>query len=266
MSSKKHPLRITRTAHGIRAQSLRTLVKRAWWARRWIAMLEGMRLGPRLGRGRQYALSGQVVDLCLEGTQVTAHVQGSRPEPYLVKLDFSSPPAPGTEGAVSAALGNPLASARLLTDDLPLEIEEACSREGRSLFAPGKTWCGCPDWRKPCKHVAAVLFILGEEIARKPSLLLDLKGIDWEAALPPPESVAPPEDFSARIARVGRSGAAADAAGSGAVLARDGEVRRRARKNLPARAPRGRAPGVGEVRVDERGGGRRRHENRRHRH
>lgn len=197
MSSKKHPLRITRTAHGIRAQNLRTLVKRAWWARRWIAMLEGMRLGPRLGRGRQYALSGQVVDLCLEGTQVTAHVQGSRPEPYLVKLDFSSPPAPGTEGAVSAALGNPLASARLLTDDLPLEIEEACSREGRSLFAPGKTWCGCPDWRKPCKHVAAVLFILGEEIARKPSLLLDLKGIDWEAALPPPESVAPPEDFSA---------------------------------------------------------------------
>ncbi len=197
MSSKKYPLRIARSAHGIRAQDLRTLVKKAWWARRWIAMLEGMRLGPRLGRGRQYAISGQVVDLCIEGSQVVAHVLGARPEPYLVKLDFTASCANAeAEGSVEETLRDPLVPARLLTDDLPLEIEEACAWEGRSLFAPGKTWCSCPDWHKPCKHVAAVLFILGEEITRKPSLLLDLKGIDWEAVLPPDEPVAPPEDFS----------------------------------------------------------------------
>ena len=40
MGSKHYPLRVTRSAFGIRAQDLRTLARGTWWARRWIAALE----------------------------------------------------------------------------------------------------------------------------------------------------------------------------------------------------------------------------------
>ncbi len=198
MSRKRYPLRVARTAHGIRAQDLRTLVRTAWWARRWIAALEEMRLGPRLGRGRQYAVGGQVTDLVLEGPHVEAAVQGSRPQPYRVSLDFTAAAAGGR--AAAALKAAPMLLARLLTDDLPTEVEELLRAEGVPLFpraAPlgtaedGRTlWdvkmrCSCPDWARPCKHLVAVLLILGEEVARHPATLLALRGVDLDDLVPP---------------------------------------------------------------------------------
>ena len=42
------------------------------------------------------------------------------------------------------------------------------------------TKCSCPDYANPCKHAAAALLILGEEIARRPMTLLELRGILME--------------------------------------------------------------------------------------
>lgn len=197
MSRKRYPLRVARTAHGIRAQDLRTLVRTVWWARRWIGALESMRLGPRLGRARQYAISGQVTSLEIEGSHVEALVTGSRPDPYRVTLDFS---AAAPDGATARTIaGEPMLMARLLTDDLPTEVEELLRQEGVALFpraeplgknAQGrpvydvKMNCTCPDWARPCKHLAAVLLLLGEEVARHPSTLLALRGVDVEDLVP----------------------------------------------------------------------------------
>ena len=200
MSRKRYPLRVARTAHGIRAQDLRTLVRTAWWARRWIGALEAMRLGARLGRGRQYAVSGQVTDLVLEGPHVEASVTGSRPEPYRVELDFT---AVRDDGVAKRLLEEPMLLARLLTDDLPTEIEDLLRRADVPLFPRseplGKTpegkpvydvkmSCTCPDWARPCKHVVAVLLLLGEEIARRPSSLLALRGVDVDELAPEGDS------------------------------------------------------------------------------
>ena len=197
MSTRHYPLRIARTAHGIRAQDLRTLVRTAWWARRWMGVLEAMRLGARLGRGRQYAVQGQVVDLDLEGSHVEAKVQGSRPEPYRVMLDFT---AISDGGQLARRLADePMLLGRLLTDDLPTEIDDWFRQAGTPLFPRvepiGKTpegknvfdvrmSCNCPDWARPCKHLVAVLLLLGEEIASRPATLLSLRGIDVEDCLP----------------------------------------------------------------------------------
>lgn len=200
MSRKRYPLRVARTAHGIRAQDLRTLVRTAWWARRWIGALEAMRLGPRLGRGRQYAVAGQVTDLVLEGPHVEASVTGSRPDPYKVSLDFTAVQGDAVAHALRA---EPMLLARLLTDDLPTEVEALLRDEDVPLFPKseplGRTpegkprydvrmTCTCPDWARPCKHVVAVLLLLGEEIARRPSTLLALRGVDVEDLLPPDPS------------------------------------------------------------------------------
>ena len=189
MSKKKYPVRIPRAAAGIRAQESRTGGGRSWWARKWLAAIERMELGARLGRGKNYALSGQITDMKLVGPHVAATVVGSRADPYAVTLDFRTPDAAARARIVARLKAEPMLVARLLVDDLPLEVEQIFRAEGFDLFPGGKlaprtydvtTRCSCPDYANPCKHSSAVLLILGEEIAWRPSALLELRGIPLE--------------------------------------------------------------------------------------
>ena len=189
MSRKKYPIRIPRFAAGIRAQEPRTGVGRSWWARRWRQIMEGMGLGARLGRGRNYAVSGQIVSMQLQGPHVEASVVGTRPDPYLVTIDFRAPDGEARQRILARLQSEPIIAARLLADDMPMEVEGFFKEEGFDLFPGGKlgpgrydmtTRCACPDYANPCKHSSAVLLILGEEIARRPLTLLELRGITAE--------------------------------------------------------------------------------------
>lgn len=189
MSKKRYPVRVPRCASGIRAQEMRTGAGRNWWFRRWQQVLEGMGLGARLGRGKNYAIFGQVTEMRIEGPHVEARVVGTRAEPYRVTIDFRIPEGEARAHICAALRREPMLVARLLADDLPTEVEELFRAEGLTLFpggkiAPGKydmtTRCSCPDYANPCKHSSAVLILLGEEIARRPSTLLDLRGIPME--------------------------------------------------------------------------------------
>ncbi len=186
MSKKRYPVRVPRTAAGIRAQESRTGVGRSWWAREWTHRLEAMGLKGRFGRGRSYAATGQVVTLTIAGPHVEAKVQGTRPKPYSVTVDFRVPEGLARIRIVDALRAEPMLVARLLADDLPMEVRDAFRAEGYDLFPGGKlgpgrydatTACSCPDYANPCKHSAAVLLLLGEEIARRPLTLLELRGI-----------------------------------------------------------------------------------------
>ena len=186
MSKKRYPVRVPRTAAGIRAQESRTGFGRSWWAREWTHRLEAMGLHGRFGRGRNYAASGQVVELKIAGPHVAAKVQGTRPEPYAVTMDFRTPEDAARMRLVAALCAEPMLVARLLADDLPTEVSAMFLGEGYDLFPGGKlgpgrydttTACSCPDYANPCKHTAAVLLLLGEEVARRPLTLLELRGI-----------------------------------------------------------------------------------------
>lgn len=189
MSKKHYPVRIPRYAAGIRAQESRSGGARTWWARRWLEVLERMGLGARLGRGKHYAVSGQVTGMRFEGPHVEAQVVGTRPDPYRVTIDFRVPEDAAREAIVSRIKGEPMIAARLIADDMPTEVEQAFRDCGIDFFPGGKlapgvydmtTACSCPDYANPCKHVSAVLLILGEEIARRPMTLLELRGIAEE--------------------------------------------------------------------------------------
>ena len=102
MSKKRYPVRIPRYATGIRAQESRTGQGRSWWTKEWARRLEAMGLKGRLGRGKNYALSGQVVSMEIEGSRVIAKVQGTRENPYEVTVDFRTPEAAARERLVKA--------------------------------------------------------------------------------------------------------------------------------------------------------------------
>lgn len=197
---RQYPVRIPMTADGIRAQGLKSSANAFWWAKRWIKSLEAMRLGARLGRGKQYALSGQVTSLQIQGPEVTAEVQGSRSNPYKVELSFNALSDEGYGNVVKALEKNPMLIGRLFTNELPMEMEELLQKEGVSLFPAGKLpseegqkprfdvtmSCSCPDWARPCKHIVSIMLLLCDEISLRPSTLLALRGLDIDEIYPSP--------------------------------------------------------------------------------
>jgi uncharacterized Zn finger protein len=97
---------------------------------------------------------------------------------------------------------------------MPTSVDELFSLEDVSLYpvlGKDRLWCSCPDWSKPCKHIAAVLYLLGDVMVRDPALLLRLRGISMTDSDGdrPLEPVTLPlwkggeklEDFIARINR-----------------------------------------------------------------
>lgn len=178
------PSRPRQAKGGIKAQSKRGGFGESWWAKRWIAVLEGFDIGARLSRGRSYARRGQVLSVDVEPGRVKAKVQGSRPQPYDITIKVK-PLTDAEWGQVLAKLGEKaLYTARLLAGEMPQDIETAFADAGVSLF-PGRradleTNCSCPDWSNPCKHIAAVYYLLGEEFDRDPFLIFKLRGLPRE--------------------------------------------------------------------------------------
>jgi uncharacterized Zn finger protein len=169
---------------GIKAQSKRGRFGESWWAKRWIEVLESFDIGARLGRARSYARNGQVLSIDVEKGAVTAEVQGSRPDPYEVRIDLRVLSAADWKKLVKSLAGQALYTAKLLAGEMPQDIEKAFSDAGLSLFPERLkdlvTDCSCPDWSNPCKHIAAVYYLLGEEFDRDPFLLFRLRGLTRE--------------------------------------------------------------------------------------
>ena len=68
------PSRPLQAKGGIKAQSKRGTFGASWWAKRWIAVLEGFDIGSRLERGRSYARRGQVLSIDIDKGLVKAKV------------------------------------------------------------------------------------------------------------------------------------------------------------------------------------------------
>lgn len=169
---------------GIKSQSKRGQFGASWWAKRWIAVLESFQIGARLGRGRSYARRGQVLGIDITEGQVTATVQGSRPRPYDVEIQVKLLSAGQWDKLAKTLAVQALFVAKLLAGEMPSDIETVFEEAGLSLFPEKlgdlKTSCSCPDYSNPCKHIAAVYYLLGEEFDRDPFLLFRLRGLGRE--------------------------------------------------------------------------------------
>jgi uncharacterized Zn finger protein len=165
---------------GIKAKSKRGAIGEQWWSRRFIAFLESSGMSGRLQRGRSYARRGQVLEFSVRAGKVTARVQGSRPQPYQVSITVR-PLTVAQWRAVEARLASQaLFRARLLAGEMPAEIEQVFADCGAPLFPePSRDLamsCNCPDWGVPCKHLAAVCYVLAEAFDDDPFAMLTIRG------------------------------------------------------------------------------------------
>ncbi|HTF51155.1 MAG TPA: SWIM zinc finger family protein [Pseudonocardia sp.] len=172
---------------GIKARTQRGAIGRSWWSARFVQVLETIGVGGRLGRGRSYARSGQVISLETTAGAVQAEVQGSRPRPYKVRIGL--PTFGKTEWArVEQAMADSAwYAAKLLAGEMPEDIEDVFTSVGLALFPSSvrelSLDCACPDHQVPCKHLAAVFYLLAESFDADPFAMLALRGRDRETLL-----------------------------------------------------------------------------------
>jgi uncharacterized Zn finger protein len=84
------------------------------------------------------------------------------------------------DAVADAMASQAIFAAKLLAGEMPQDIEEAFAAAKVSLFPDKRgdlsTDCSCPDWANPCKHVAAVYYLLGERFDADPFLIFELRG------------------------------------------------------------------------------------------
>ena len=174
------PSRPRKADGGIKARSKRGSIGEQWWSRRFIDVLESFGLQSRLTRGRSYARSGQVLSLDIGTGHVTAKVQGSRIKPYAVKLTVDPLTTRQWQRVEEALAARAIFRARLLAGEMPAEIEEVFADAGTPLFPASARdltmHCNCPDWGVPCKHLAAVCYVLAEAFDDDPFAMLAWRG------------------------------------------------------------------------------------------
>ncbi|GAA1865467.1 SWIM zinc finger family protein [Paeniglutamicibacter psychrophenolicus] len=165
---------------GVKARSARGAIGTSWWSGRFIEVLEGIGVGSRLARGKNYARRGQVMSLKVDAGTVTASVQGSRSKPYRVRIGLAAFGKSEWASVEESLANNAWYVASLLAGEMPDDIEEVFTSVGLSLFPRGANElsmdCSCPDWEVPCKHLAAVFYLLAEQFDEDPFRILAWRG------------------------------------------------------------------------------------------
>jgi uncharacterized Zn finger protein len=150
-------------------------------------VLEAFGIGSRLQRGKRYARTGQVLTMEVTAGQVKASVQGSRTKPYRVFIETKVLSVPEWEVIESVMASSAVFAARLLADEMPEAIEDAFADASTSLFPATpeelEAACSCPDWENPCKHIAAVYYLLAEAFDGDPFLIFAWRGRTKEELL-----------------------------------------------------------------------------------
>lgn len=154
---------------------------REWWAQQWLEILDSYRFKKRLERARNYARQGNVLDIWFKERKVKADVQGTQPNPYRVSISLKPFADEEWDWVVETLANRPIFAAKLLAGEMPPSIEtEVFAANGLRLFpfnlSEVRSKCTCPDKANPCKHIAAVYYLLGDRFSEDPFVLFQLRG------------------------------------------------------------------------------------------
>jgi uncharacterized Zn finger protein/superfamily II DNA or RNA helicase len=153
------------------------------WGSWFIDVLDSYQMGARLERGRTYANTGKVLSLELNADHVIAKVQGNYRPFYRVEIIF--PALKEAEQVYRMIESDPPLLARIAAGELPETFLHKLKNKGINLiprhWREMKRFCNCPDDGDPCKHMAALYYIIAREIDADPHVLFRLRGMDLAA-------------------------------------------------------------------------------------
>jgi len=153
------------------------------WGSWFIDVLDSYQMGARLDRGRSYANTGKVLSLDLTEGRALAKVKGNYRPFYRVEICF--PPLQEAEQVYRMIEKDPSLLARIAAGELPEAFLNKLKDKGIDLiprrWQEMKRSCTCPDYGDPCKHMAALYYIIAREIDADPHVLFRLRGMDLAA-------------------------------------------------------------------------------------
>lgn len=153
-----------------------------WWGGEWLKALTHIDYENRIPRGKSYAKQGAVKNVELKGNIIKAKVKGSRATPYTVTIEVPLFSRSDIDRLMEQLMQRPLLISKMLNRELDPEILSVCSQLGLQIFP--RRWddldmdCTCPDWAVPCKHIAAVIYMMSLEIDNNPFLVFSMHGVD----------------------------------------------------------------------------------------
>jgi len=158
-----------------------------WWSKKWNNAISSFTTSSRIDKGREYARAGNVLSMEVKKGQIIAEVQGGRLVPYIVNMELDVFSKQQWENIMNIMARKAIFCAMILNGEMPENIEEAFKEAGVFLFPKKQihliTECSCPDTANPCKHIAAVHYVLGLEFDKDPFVILKLRGLDKEEFL-----------------------------------------------------------------------------------
>ena len=150
------------------------------WGSWFIDVLDSYNMGERLERGRRYANAGKVLSLEITEGRAVAKVEGKSNPFYKVIIGF--PPLGEAEKVYKLIEEDPLLMAQIASGELPETFLRKLKTKGINLIPQKwremKRSCSCPDYGDPCKHMAALYYIIAGEIDANPHVLFRLRGMD----------------------------------------------------------------------------------------
>lgn len=155
---------------------------KTWWGNAWLQALSHIDYSNRIPRGARYARNGSVKSVEFDDNKIKAKVQGSRRTPYTVTMEVNKFTKKETERLMEGILANPAIVPQLLNMNLSPAVLDIAKEAKLKVFPD--SWrdldmdCSCPDWAVPCKHIAAVVYMIGLEIDNNPFLVFQLHGVD----------------------------------------------------------------------------------------
>ena len=156
------------------------MIARSFWGKAWCSHLESFSdYGNRLPRGRTYVRNGSVCHLEILPGRISAMVSGT--SLYQVDIQIEKLSTGSWSDIRKKCTGHIGSILELLQGKISDQVMTVVTDRRRGLFPlPGEISfrCSCPDWAVMCKHVAAVLYGVGNRLDARPELLFLLRDVD----------------------------------------------------------------------------------------
>ena len=151
-----------------------------FWGKAWCTNLEGYSdYANRLPRGRSYVRNGSVVNLKIAKGRIKALVSGS--QLYEIQIDIAAQPKKNWSALKEQCAGKVGTLVELLQGKLSKAVMELVTDRDQGLFPKPreiKMQCSCPDYADMCKHIAAVMYGVGNRLDSSPEMLFMLRAVD----------------------------------------------------------------------------------------
>lgn len=176
----------------IRLVSRRGAIGKSWHAAALRDAAERLLGVGRAGSGKADARAGRVQWLDVEAGTARGDVLDADGELHQARLDLPPYSPDDREEFVRIARSRPELPARLAGGIYPEEFERTLAGSELSLLPRDASElshdCSCLDWPGPCRHVAALTYVLVEAVDEHPVHLLTLRGLTLEDLVAPRET------------------------------------------------------------------------------